>query len=187
MKTIILAIGLIFAINSIAIDLHSQVNLKEMRKKEKERRKKLNLTTKPGERSVERIASTKERYGFTQIITRGGEEATASSTEKKRIGIPEKRDPKKSKEYWQDRKKRLDSQILELETGIKNKEAELNRLRTQYYNLDMAVQQNQMWAQMDRMLEEIEKDKAELTKLRADLDGLSEEARKAGIPSGWVR
>ncbi len=186
MKYIVLAIGLIFLINTGTIDLHSQVNLKEMRKKEKDRRKKLNLNSKAGERSIERIAASKKQYGFTQIITHGDAEPAESPSGKK-IEIPEKRDPKKSKEYWQDRKKRLENQIAELDTKIKMTESELNRLRTQYYSMGLAIQQNQIRDQMDKMFKEIEADKVKLKELETKLEELSNEARKAGVPSGWVR
>jgi predicted nucleic acid-binding Zn-ribbon protein len=187
MKTIILAVGLIFLFNTSAIELHSQVNLKEMRKKEKDRRKKLKLTTEPGERSVEKIASTKERYGFTQIITRGDTEAEEGKTEKRGIRIREKRDPMKTKEYWQDRKKSLENQIAELDTKIKMGESQINQLVTQYYNMGMAFQQNQIRQRIDSMLKEIEADKVKLQGLREKLEELSNEARKAGVPAGWVR
>jgi len=188
MKYIILVIGLIFIFNTGTGELFGQVNLKEMRKKEKERRKDLNLTSKPGERSIEKVASTKERYGFTQIVSHTGDgEASETDPEKKRIEIPEKRDPKNSQEYWQDQKRRLDNQIAELETKIKMAESEINRLQTQYFSMDLAIQANQLRETIDKMINANEADKQKLQELKRELDDLPDKARKAGVPSGWVR
>ena len=96
-------------------------------------------------------------------------------------------EPKKDQAYWSGRKKALDEALGRDQTYADALQSRINALSTDFVNRDDPAQRgvierdrNRAVAELARLKDQIEKDKKAL----ADLD---EEARRAGVPPGWLR
>jgi hypothetical protein len=63
----------------------------------------------------------------------------------------------------------------------------LNQLVTNYISMNLPLQKIDMKNQIDKLSADLEKDKLKLEGLQKEMDSLPEQARKAGVPPGWVR
>ena len=95
--------------------------------------------------------------------------------------------PKKDEKYWKDRMTALRQQLDRNKVLLDALQSRVNALNTDFVNMDdpgqrSVIETNRRTAlgEMDRMTRENEK----VTKAIADL---SEEARKASVPPGWLR
>jgi hypothetical protein len=96
-------------------------------------------------------------------------------------------DPSKGQKYWADKKKALDDALDRDSSYLEALQSRINALTADFVNRDDPVQKgkieqdrNKALADLDKLKKAIEADK----KGQADLQ---EEARKAGVPAGWVR
>lgn len=170
--------------------LHAQsLDLVALQKKEKERRKKLNLTRlKPGEKSITKVEPNK-RYSFIQVQGNpGGEQESEEDQSKGTSAATQKEeDPQKKREYWSTMKNRLESQITELEQKIETDQLTINSLTSQHFNMDLPLEKARLKERLDSMTSALEESKQRLTSLRNELNNLADKARKAGVPPGWLR
>ncbi len=190
MKNIILLFCLLFTFNVSFSGLYGQsVDLAELQKKEKERRKKLNLTKlKPGKKSITDV-KPKKRYTFIQMQGNPGSEQESEEGQSKRASSRGKKeeDVQKTQEYWQNLRNRLDSQVGELEQKIEIDQLTINSLTTQYFNMDLPLEKTRLKERLDRMNSAMEENKQRLQSLKNELNDLADKARKAGVPPGWLR
>ncbi len=143
----------------------SAQSLAEMAKKEKERRKELGATDVKsfddsdlgGRLSIPRPVSTATGADDASAGESGEEPAEEEETE------PE--DPTQTQSYWRDRKAAIDSRIANLESQL---------------NRPGFADDPQNLLRRNRL----EKD---LAQARSELTRLQEEARRKGVPRGWVR
>ena len=96
-------------------------------------------------------------------------------------------DPKKTEAYWKDRLSKSRSDLDRAKTFAEALQSRINALTTDFAARSDPAQRAQIGtdrqkaiAELDRVKKEIEAD----TKAIADIQ---EEARKAGVPAGWVR
>jgi len=96
-------------------------------------------------------------------------------------------DPKKTEAYWKDRVAKARADLDRAKTFADALQSRINALTTDFAARSDPAQRGQIGndrqkalAELDRVKKEIEAD----TKAIADIQ---EEARKAGIPAGWVR
>ena len=97
------------------------------------------------------------------------------------------KEPVKDKAYWTDRLKSLQEQLARDETYAEALQSRINALTTDFINRDDPAQKRVLEqtrltaiAELDRLKQHIPEDK----KAIADFQ---EEARRAGIPPGWLR
>ncbi|HSF17940.1 MAG TPA: hypothetical protein VLK65_20550 [Vicinamibacteria bacterium] len=144
----------------------SAQSLAEVARKEKERRKKL---------------QTSESHTYTEVDLRGqgpmtevtgagmaatpAEPAEGEPTGESESSDGEQPDPTKTREYWQSRLSRLDGRIRELQA----------RLQSPGYTSN------------PRGAPERQAVERELEQARAERGALMDEARRAGVPPGWLR
>ncbi|HXV61710.1 MAG TPA: hypothetical protein VEK15_13510 [Vicinamibacteria bacterium] len=144
----------------------SAQSLAEVARKEKERRKKL---------------QTSESHTYTEVDLRGqgpmtqvtgagtaaapAEPAEDEPTGESESGEREQPDPTQTREYWQGRLSRLDGRIRELESQLESPRYTAN----------------------PRGASERQAVERELEQARADRGALMDEARRAGVPPGWLR
>jgi hypothetical protein len=160
-----------------------RTDLVKLKKEEEERRKKLKEQNK---KSVVITNETLKQY----------EDKTKKNDGKKKPDVknktekpekPQKIDPMKTKEYWQKLKHDLEKRINDLKVKVEANQLELNRLTTEHLIMDLPLEKGQLKKQKDEMQRLLEGQKASLTQLQAEYDSLSEKARKAGVPPGWLR
>jgi chromosome segregation ATPase len=190
MRYISILFCLLFTFNVSVPALYGQsVDLAELQRKEKERRKKLNLTKlKPGKKSITDVKPEK-RYSFIQMQGNPGSEQEPEEGQAKRTPSRGKKeeDAQKTQEYWQNLRNRLDSQIGELEQKIETDQLTINSLTTQYFNMDLPLEKARLKERLDRMNSAMEENRQRLQSLKGELNNLADNARKAGVPPGWLR
>jgi len=151
-------------------------SLAELAKKEKERRAK---AQSGGESRVITERDLRAQGGLPESLpsvpSPTGEAQTKGEGAEGEEG-EEEQDETKTREYWQTRVGDVKKKILELETDLASPDVSWGEgLRTDVNPLGQ------------RNLERRQQLEGELAKARAELQAIQQEARRAGIPAGWVR
>ncbi|HEY7699236.1 MAG TPA: hypothetical protein VIE88_12520 [Vicinamibacteria bacterium] len=155
---------LILAVLSVSVSLASSQSLVEVAKKEKERRKKVDAQGK---------------QSFTETDLRGGPRlpatsssssapatpAAASAAAPEGGAAPADQDPTKTEAYWKERVSGVNKKIQDLEARLKSPE-----LTSDYRGADRRAA--------------VERD---LAQARSEKQVIADEARKKGVPPGWLR
>jgi hypothetical protein len=66
-------------------------------------------------------------------------------------------------------------------------ESRINALQTDFVNVDDPAQKAVIAQDRQKAIDETARTIAELDKLKKEIADIQEEARKAGVPPGWVR
>lgn len=195
MKKILIIFCLCFVLQTFTETLFPQaIDLVKLRKKEQERRKKqkkakYSLTSK----NINQVSTKgKKAYSLISIMTDYIPSSTAQSTQgdvkgSAKEGKDSKKDPKKDREYWQKKINDLRTLVNNLKKSINSREAKLDQLVRNYHILDMATERQQLDDDITKLEGIIKDEKARLQKLQARLDAIPDEARRAGVPPGWIR
>lgn len=181
-----------FILNLSCMSLYSKgdVDLVKLKKKEEERRKKLK---KPklivSNANINTIKVPVKKYSFIQMESVEDDEQEKQSKKEpnRKIEKKEPKDPEKTREYWQELKKKLEFDIRTLEERVRNDQLRLNKMYSDYYSMSLPFQKINIKDQIDKFSDLLEKDKLKLQNLKKEMDSLSDKARKAGVPPGWIR
>ena len=96
-------------------------------------------------------------------------------------------DPTKTEKYWKDRAAAIQQSLSRNKLLVDALETQVNGLNAEYLNTDDPGQRDLLRARVQRASGELQRVQQEIqqqTKAAADLQ---EEARKSGVPAGWVR
>ena len=172
---------LILAGMGISAPLRAQ-SLADVAKKEEERRKKLPAPAK--------VYTNKD---LTAVPAGTPVSPSTASSEPTAVAAPpadtpkEDKGPVKDQAYWSGRRKGLQDKLDRDESFLLALQTRINSLATDFVNRDDPVQRAgierdrlKAIADMARLQQDLVNDKKAL----ADLD---EEARRAGVPPGWLR
>ena len=163
MKRYFVAVSCFCALGSLV----SAQSLSDVAKKEKERRDKVGAGTSHNY-SEKDLQHGGLRTSLPAKPAPAGGGTTGGSAEdqsKDKKAEPAQEDPTKTQAYWHDRVSGIDKRIQELETRLQSPEMTSN------YR-----------GGMDR--QRVERD---LAQARADRQAIEDEARRKGVPPGWVR
>ena len=157
--------------------LLGQSPLVELAKKEKQRRKK--------EKAVKVITNEDLTKAPAPSVVISGIRYSPSTAE----GVkPEgKLSQKKDKKWWASRKKKLEEKISSLKRKIEELQKKVNALTTGFLIEQRPIAHQRLKDELEKTKGALEKAKKDLEKTRKELEKLYEEARKAGIPPGWLR
>jgi hypothetical protein len=97
------------------------------------------------------------------------------------------KDPKKGEAYWSGRKKDLQTKLDSDQTLAAALQTRINALNTDFVNRDDPVQRAGIDRDRQKATTELDRLKKSVADGKKALSDLEEEARKAGIPSGWLR
>jgi hypothetical protein len=97
------------------------------------------------------------------------------------------KDPKQGEAYWSGRKKELQSKLESDQTLADALQSRLNALNTDFVNRDDPVQRAGIDRDRQKAASELERLKKSAADGKKALSDLEEEARKAGVPAGWLR
>jgi len=97
------------------------------------------------------------------------------------------KDPKKGEAYWSGRKKDLLSKLDTDQTLADALQSRLNALNTDFINRDDPVQRAGIDRERQKTASELDRMKKSVADTKRALSDLDEEARKAGVPAGWLR
>ena len=96
-------------------------------------------------------------------------------------------DPAKTEKYWKDRAASIQQSLSRNKLLLEALQSQVNGLNAEYLNTDDPGQRDLVQARVQRAtgeLQRVQQDIEKQTKAAADLQ---EEARKSGVPAGWVR
>ncbi len=178
MKKLILIFFLLIFSFFLASD---SLNLVEIQKKEKERRKKLAKSkyVLTNDKLIE--YSLKKSKTFVESDKVKTTEVKTSKTTKKKI------DPKSTEQYWRNRLNILNKNIEGLKKSIQESQSALNRTSSNFLVASTPSLQQQIKMNIDRLTKQISELKANLTEIEANKEAFLREARREGALPGWLR
>jgi|SRR5688572_2054311 len=109
----------------------------------------------------------------------------AAKSDKK--GDPDKKDDKKDEKYWRERLKATREAKARAESFAEALQSRINALSTDFVNRDDPAQRGVIAADRQKALDELARVKKEVQDHTKALADLQTEARREGVPPGWVR
>ena len=96
-------------------------------------------------------------------------------------------DTKKDEAYWKDRITQARSALDRAKTFAEAQQSRINALATDFAARSDPAQRAQIGGDRQKAVAELERVQKEIQDHTKAIAGIEEEARKAGIPAGWVR
>lgn len=96
-------------------------------------------------------------------------------------------DPVKDQAYWSGRLKALQASLERDQTYVEALQSRINALSTDFVNRDDPVQQRQIGRDRQKAVDELNRLNAAILVNKKAIADLEEEARRAGVPPGWLR
>ena len=93
----------------------------------------------------------------------------------------------KDKAYWSGRLKKLQDQLGQNQMLVDAMQARINALNTDFVNRDDPAQRSVIERDRQRALSELTRLKQAVVDGKKAVADLEEEARRAGVPPGWLR
>jgi len=93
----------------------------------------------------------------------------------------------KGQAYWSSRRKGLQETLNRDSTYLDAMQSRINALTTDFVNRDDPIQRSKIASDRDKALAELERLKKQVTLDQKAIGDLEEEARRAGVPAGWLR
>ncbi len=93
----------------------------------------------------------------------------------------------KDEKYWRDRITKAREDLARAEILQAALQSRLNALQTDFVNRDDPAQRAQIAQDTQKAKDEMARTTADLDRLKKEITDIQEEARKAGVPPGWVR
>jgi len=108
-------------------------------------------------------------------------------TDKADAATPAKGEPVKDQAYWAGRLKAAQEQLGRDETYVSAMQSRINALTTDFVNRDDPAQKRTIEQDRLKAIAEMDRLKQAIANDKKALDSLLEEARRAGVPPGWLR
>ena len=93
----------------------------------------------------------------------------------------------KDKAYWSGRLKKLQDQVEQNQTLVEAMQTRINALSTDFVNRDDPAQRSVIERDRQKALSELTRLKQAVVDGKKAVADLEEEARRAGVPPGWLR
>jgi hypothetical protein len=93
----------------------------------------------------------------------------------------------KDQAYWADRMKTARDQLARTQIFMDSLQTRINSLTTDFVNRDDPAQRAKIETDRQQALAELERVKKELTDQQKAITAIQDEARRAGVPAGWLR
>ena len=93
----------------------------------------------------------------------------------------------KDKAYWSGRLKKLQDQVEQNQTLVEAMQTRINALSTDFVNRDDPAQRSVIERDRQKALSELARLKQAVVDGKKAIVDLEEEARRAGVPPGWLR
>lgn len=100
---------------------------------------------------------------------------------------PEAKAEVKDEEYWRGRITQARETMARAEIMRSALESRINALQTDFVNRDDPAQRAVIAQNRQEAVDELSRTTAEIEELKKEIADIQEEARKAGVPPGWVR
>ena len=166
-------------------------SLADVARKEQDRRKAIQkpskvLTNKdlggaPGTTSPVTTAAAPDGNATTPAAADKSGQKPGPDAEKKA------EEPAKDQAYWSGRAKGLQTQLDRDQTFAVALQSRINALTTQYVNQGDPIQQAALGTDRQKAVDELNRLTKQVDDDKKAIDTLQEDARRAGVPSGWLR
>jgi hypothetical protein len=184
-----------FVCSSLTLDLAGSVcaqSLADVARKEEERRKTIPQPAKVytnKDLSAVPPASTPPppAVAATPADAKGAKEADKSATEKEAGAAPKDQAPAKDQAYWAGRLKALQEQLDRNEIYADALQSRINALTADFVNRDDPAQRSVIERDRQKNIAELNRLKKTVEDDKKALADFAEEARRAGVPPGWLR
>ena len=95
--------------------------------------------------------------------------------------------PKQDQSYWQDRIKQARDAVRRSQLFADSLQTRINSLTTDFVNRDNPVEKAKIEGDRKAALAELERVKKEIDEQSKAIAAIEDEARRAGVPPGWLR
>lgn len=186
-RVIAIAAALVVACSSVAAAQVAGQTLADVAKKEEARRKTVKKATKvyTNESLKPDIsvglppsapAGTTASSNTTPANTTPGGQAPAANPAQM-----------KDQAYWAGRMSKARTDMGRTQMFADSLQTKINSLRTDFVNRDNRVEREKIQQELNTALAELERLKKEIEEQRKAITAIEDEARRAGVPSGWLR
>ncbi len=108
-------------------------------------------------------------------------EAAAKPAEEKPV------DPTKTQAYWNERATTIQQSLSRNRLLLDALQSQVNGMNAEFMNTDDPGQRGLLQARLQRATSELQRVQEDIANLTKGATDLQEEARKSGVPAGWVR
>jgi len=164
--------------------LHAQ-SLADIAKKEEERRKAIKDSGKTYTNSDLHSVPPATTTGTTPAEPAKSTPPAAADKDKK-DGDKDK-DASKDKTYWRGRMKELQAQLDRDQTYADALQSRINQLTTDFVGRDDPAQRAVIARDKQKAIDELNRLKQSIVTDKKPISDLEDEARRAGVPPGWLR
>jgi hypothetical protein len=155
-------------------------SLGELARKEQERRK--------GQKTTGKVYTKKDLPPSPPAPPPSAAPAPAAADETK---APEKKPGEEKEEkdetWWKNRINQVREELRRNEMFAEALQTRINSLSTDFVNRDDPYQRAKIGEDRDKAIAELARVKGEIDRGKKQIDDIEEEARKAGVPPGWLR
>jgi hypothetical protein len=155
-------------------------SLGDVAKKEEARRKQVN---KAGKVYTNESLKASDRPEPSSSAAPGGSASTPSAPE-----TPSESDsPKRDQKYWRDRMTTARDNLERSKAFEEALQSRINALTADFTSRDDPYQRQVVGQNRQKALAELDRVKSDIAKYQKEIVDIEEEARRAGVPPGWVR
>jgi type IV secretory pathway VirB10-like protein len=185
LSRLLIAIGLTAACALTA----SAQSLGELAKQEEARRKAVTSPGKTYTTDSLRSAPRQPQPPAGAAATPPATGAPKASTEKPGSAETSKPpvDPKKDEAAWRQRIQSARDALQRAQMFGEALQSQINGLTNDFYARDDPAQRDKIGVDRQRALAELDRVKKEVVDLTKNIDDIRDEARRAGVPPGWLR
>jgi hypothetical protein len=99
----------------------------------------------------------------------------------------ESKSDEKDEAWWKNRINQVREELRRNEVFAEALQTRINSLSSDFVNRDDPFQRAKIGEDRDKALAELSRVKAEIVNAKKQIEDIEEEARKAGVPPGWLR
>lgn len=156
-----------------------QPPLAEVARKEQDRRK----TTKP----ATRVLTNKDLPAVSGQAPPAPAPESAPAAEPSAPDAQKPGEPQKDEAWWRARITEKREGLSRAEVLLEALQSRVNALSADFVNRDDPYQRAKIGEDRQKALVEMERLKADIESYKKQIEDIEEEARKAGVPPGWLR
>ena len=96
-------------------------------------------------------------------------------------------DPAKTEKYWKDRADAIQQSLSRSKVLLEALQTQVNGMNAEFLSMDDPGQRDLLQVRLQRASGELQRVQQDIDKQTKAASDLQEEARKAGVPAGWIR
>jgi hypothetical protein len=172
-------LSLLLVVFSASRALAQNPTLAELARKEEERRK--------AQKAPVKVLTSKDLPPASQHpVAPAPKPETAAETPEPKAPEPKPED-ERTEEWWRARMVDAREKLRQNEMFAEALQSRVDALRRDFLNRDNPVQRARVGEDREKALAELNRVKGEIEKGKKAIADIEEEARKAGVPPGWLR